>query len=73
VGGDPRRLAPRRVASLGVRVVWTADLPDIAATHLHPGDVPGAIVSLDWAVPEQSWRWAGPSWTGRVPGPVDPP
>ena len=44
-----------------------ADLPDIAATHLHPRDVPGAIVSLDWAVPEQSWRWAGPAWTGRVP------
>jgi hypothetical protein len=48
-------------------VIWTADLPDIAATHLHPRDVPGAIVSLDWAAPEQSWRWAGPSWTGRVP------
>jgi hypothetical protein len=59
--------ARRRVADLGVRVVWTADLPDIAATHLHPGDVPGAIVSLDWAAPEQSWRWAGPSWTGQVP------
>jgi len=59
--------ARRRVAGLGVRVVWTADLPDIAGTHLHPGDVPGAIVSLDWADPEQSWRWAGPSWTGRVP------
>ena len=48
-------------------MVWTAELPDIAATHLHPGDVPGAIVSLDWADPEPSWRWAGPSWTGRVP------
>jgi hypothetical protein len=59
--------ARRRVASLGARVVWTADLPDIAATHLHPGDVPGAIVSVDWASPEQSWRWAGPSWTGRAP------
>jgi hypothetical protein len=59
--------ARRRVAGLGVRVVWAADLPDIAGTHLHPGDVPGAIVSLDWAAPEQSWRWAGPSWTGRVP------
>jgi hypothetical protein len=59
--------ARRRVTGLGVRVVWTADLPDVAATHLHPGDVPGAIVSLDWAFPEQSWRWAGPSWTGRVP------
>jgi len=59
--------ARRRVASLGVRVIWVADLPDIAATHLHPGDVPGAIVSLDWAAPERSWRWAGPSWTRRVP------
>lgn len=56
-----------RAARLGVRVVWTADLPDIAATHLHPKDVPGAIVSLDWAAPAQSWRWAGPSWTGRAP------
>jgi len=59
--------ARRRVAGLGVRVIWTADLADIAGTHLHPRDVPGAIVSLDWAAPEQSWRWAGPSWTGRVP------
>jgi hypothetical protein len=56
-----------RLAGLGVRVVWTADLPDMAATHLHPRDVPGAIVSLDWAAPAQSWRWAGPSWTGRAP------
>jgi len=59
--------ARRRLADLGVRVVWTADLPDIAGTHLHPRDVPGAIVSLDWAEPAQSWRWAGPSWTGRAP------
>ncbi len=56
-----------RLADLGVRVVWTANLPDIAATHLHPGDVPGAIVSVDWATPPQSWRWAGPSWTGQAP------
>jgi hypothetical protein len=60
--------ARRRVASLGVRTVWTADLPDMAGTHLHPGDVPGAIVSLDWAAPEESWRWAGPPWTGGAPG-----
>jgi len=60
--------ARRRVAGLGVRVVWATNLPDIAGTHLHPRDVPGAIVSLDWADPEQSWRWAGPAWTGRVPG-----
>jgi Glyoxalase-like domain len=59
--------ARRRIDGLGVRVVWTADLADIAGTHLHPGDVPGAIVSIDWAAPPQSWRWAGPSWTGRAP------
>jgi hypothetical protein len=56
-----------RLSRLGVRVVWTADLPGMAATHLHPKDVPGAIVSLDWASPEESWRWAGPSWTGGAP------
>lgn len=59
--------ARARLPGLGVRVVWTADLPDIAGTHLHPKDVPGAIVSLDWAEPAGSWRWAGPAWTGRVP------
>ena len=59
--------ARARLPGLGVRVVWTADLPDIAGTHLHPKDVPGAIVSLDWAEPAGSWRWAGPDWTGRVP------
>jgi len=59
--------ARRRVAEAGVRVVWSTDLADIAGTHLHPKDVPGAIVSLDWADPPQSWRWAGPEWTGRAP------
>jgi hypothetical protein len=59
--------ARRRIADLGVRVVWTADLPDIAGTHLHPADVPGAIVSLNWADPPEAWRWAGPSWTGKAP------
>jgi hypothetical protein len=56
--------ARRRLPELGIRVVWTVDLPDIAGTHLHPKDVPGAIVSLDWADPPESWRWAGPAWTG---------
>jgi hypothetical protein len=59
--------ARRRVAGAGIRVVWTADLADIAGTHLHPKDVPGAIVSLDWADPPESWRWAGPKWTGGAP------
>jgi hypothetical protein len=59
--------ARRRVADLGVRVVWKVDLDDVAGTHLHPKDIPGAIVSLDWASPAESWRWAGPRWTGSAP------
>ncbi len=58
--------ARTRLAALGVRVVWTANLPDMAATHIDPRDVRGAIVSLDWAAPPDSWRWAGPTWTGRA-------
>ena len=59
--------ARRRVAQAGIRVIWSADRPDIAGTHLHPKDVPGAIVSLDWADPPQSWHWAGPAWIGGAP------
>lgn len=59
--------ARRRVTKLGVRVVWKVDLDDIAGTHLHPKDIPGAIVSLDWASPANSWRWAGPAWIGTGP------
>lgn len=59
--------ARARVAELGVRVVWQSDHDDIAGTHLHPKDVPGAIVSIDWASPPSTWRWAGPAWTGTVP------
>src|SRR5215469_10093675 len=57
----------RRIAGVGIRVIWRADLPEKASTHLHPRDVPGAIVSIGWAMPDQSWRWAGPAWTRRAP------
>ncbi|HEX4863630.1 MAG TPA: hypothetical protein VFV02_06135 [Acidimicrobiales bacterium] len=57
--------ARKRIAESGIRVVWQVDLPDIAGTHLHPKDVPGAIVSIDWADPPASWRWGGPFWTGK--------
>ena len=59
--------ARRRVADLGMRVVWQADLDDIAGTHLHPADIGGAIVSLDRATPHESWHWAGPRWRGDAP------
>jgi hypothetical protein len=56
----------RRIEQLGVRIVWEIALPDIAAIHLHPRDLGGAIVSLDQAEPPRSWRWAGPGWERSV-------
>lgn len=64
--------ARQRVADLGIRTVWSADLGDISGTHLHPADVPGAIVSLDWADPPESWHWAGPAWRGGAPADAAP-
>ena len=63
---DDLPAARSRVAESGMRVVWKVDLRDIAGTHLHPKDTPGAIVSLDWADPPETWRWAGPHWTGTA-------
>lgn len=54
-----------RLAALGVRIVWSIELDDIATVHLHPRDVPGAIVSFDCPVPPESWRWGGPGWQAR--------
>ncbi|HMD56399.1 MAG TPA: VOC family protein [Solirubrobacteraceae bacterium] len=64
---DVRELAAarERAAALGIRVVWRVDLADISGTHLHPGDIGGAIVSIDRSEPEGTWRWGGPEWTGR--------
>jgi hypothetical protein len=63
---DDLEAARERVAAMGIRTVWSADLPDISGTHLHPADMRGAIVSLDAARPPESWRWGGPDWEGRA-------
>jgi hypothetical protein len=52
-----------RIDSLGIRVVWDMTFDDIAAFHVHPRDIGGAIVSFDQPKPPASWRWAGPTWT----------
>ncbi|WP_216893161.1 VOC family protein [Nocardia alni] len=56
-----------RLDELGVRVIAELKLFDQGANMLHPKDVPGAMVSFDWAEPYGSWRWGGPAWSGRVP------
>ena len=58
--------ARTRAEQLGVRTVWSIDLPDISGTHMHPADLRGAIVSLDSSRPFGSWRWGGPEWTERI-------
>src|SRR6185369_3078907 len=63
---DDLDVARRRLATLGVRVVFEVAFEDVATVHLHPRDVGGAILSLDVARPPESWRWAGPTWRDSV-------
>jgi hypothetical protein len=64
--------ARARAREAGIRAVWEIDLPDIAATHLHPADAGGAIVSIDEPEPPEAWRWGGPGWEARAaPGSLD--
>ena len=51
-----------RLGDLGVRVVLEARMPGIHGLHLHPGDVGGAILSVDEADDWTDWPWAGPYW-----------
>jgi len=50
------------LAEAQVRNVWSGDFPSIRGRHLHPGDIGGAIVSLDQTDPPGSWLWGGPTW-----------
>jgi len=61
-------LAPveRRIAEAGIRVVFDAKGDGIRGLHLHPRDVPGAIVSIDAAAEPAAWPWAGPNWREHV-------
>lgn len=75
-GGDAGYMVIFQVASItdarshlvacDLRTVWSADLPDISGTHVHPADIGGAIVSFDEPRPVSSWRWGGPSWESNV-------
>lgn len=54
--------AQSRVTQAGVRIVFEAQGEAIRGIHLHPRDVPGAIVSIDAADDPTDWPWAGPRW-----------
>ena len=55
--------ARARAAEHGVRFVWNTDRGDgVAASHLHPKDTGGALISMDQMTPPARWEWGGPGW-----------
>ncbi len=54
--------AKQSVKENNITVVWESDHPEAKAIHLHPKQMGGAILSLDWMNPKESWKWAGPNW-----------
>jgi hypothetical protein len=61
-------LAPlrERFAAHDARVVYEAVADGIVGLHLHPADVGGAILSVDWADTWGEWPWAGPEWREHI-------
>ncbi|MEM7002687.1 MAG: VOC family protein [Pseudomonadota bacterium] len=59
-----------RLEAAGMRIVHDGQVNEHGASihgiHLHPKDVGGAILSLDEAVPAESWLWAGHDWQYHV-------
>ncbi|MDP6352693.1 MAG: VOC family protein [Alphaproteobacteria bacterium] len=70
----PDALAERaRITGLGLRPVWRADGPDYRATHFHPRDAGGVLLSVDSVTPDEDylapmcpWEPAGPDWRRAV-------
>ena len=55
--------ARARATRHGVRFVWTIDRDDgVWASHLHPKDTGGALISIDQMTPKARWEWGGPDW-----------
>lgn len=56
--------ARARITAAKARVVEQADLQGgtVAMSHIHPRDVGGAILSLDYMHPWDRWEWGGPVW-----------
>ena len=63
-----RDLASARAcaAAAGARIVDQIDRDGVAATHYHPRDIGGAILSLDWMDPWDRWEWGGKGWEANA-------
>jgi hypothetical protein len=55
-----------RVRNASVRIADQSNKDGAAFTHIHPKDIGGAILSLDFMVPQERWEWGGPEWQSHV-------
>jgi hypothetical protein len=55
-----------RVRAAGARIVDQKDGDGVAFTHIHPRDVGGAILSIDYMNPPERWDWGGPDWREHI-------
>ena len=60
--------ARARIMEAGVRVVDQLDRSGAGFTHLHPRDVGGTLLSIDYMEQWERWEWGGPDW-GIHPAP----
>ena len=63
-----------KAEELNIRQVWTTNLDNgVVATHFHPKDIGGVIMSIDsmndneWKNKYSYWQWAGTEWmVGKI-------
>ncbi|MFC4293449.1 VOC family protein [Novosphingobium tardum] len=58
--------ARSRVAKAGIRVVDQLDRNGCGFTHLHPRDVGGTLLSIDYMSRWTQWEWGGPGWESHA-------
>jgi hypothetical protein len=69
---DDIAAARTRIDQLGLRVIYELDRDGDTDIHLHPADVPGAIVAVDRLEQPGSWRGGGPGRRAQAPAESGP-
>ena len=59
---DAADAARARIDAAGVRVADQLDRGGAGFMHLHPKDVGGTLLSIDYMPQWSDWEWAGPDW-----------
>jgi hypothetical protein len=63
---DDLAAARARVLNASARIADKTDGDGFSFTHIHPKDIGGAILSLDFMSPKERWQWGGPEWQSHV-------